>query len=98
MPEKGEEKVFHPCPGDVSHQAWMNIVLSGEEEIYQKLVRCQLTQWELHNLIVLLWHDIKKHDDPNSHTVGVHRALMEKLDRLWALSLWEDGSRRWQFR
>jgi hypothetical protein len=65
----------------------MNILLSGDkEEGYDRDVALTLKEWELHNLIVTMWHAAKR-SDPEGHSAGVYMQTAQRLEHHWQRSL-----------
>lgn len=87
---------FHPCPGSAPQGAWMNILMDDSfTKDYGLDVAVTLKQWEVHNLIVTMYHaaqEVKK-NNPESHSAQVYMATATKLERHWQRSLrrsWTD--------
>lgn len=99
---------LHPTTGDPKWQgAWINIILEEEGDGamgFTKPVTLFLHQYDLHNLIVLLWGAAREATDPTKvgdydlkGTRDIYLRLARKLDRAWKLSLGKsipDGSHR----
>ena len=92
------EPPLHSTTGDPKYQgAWINVILEEEGEGamgFTKPVTLFLHQYDLHNLIVLLWGAAKTATVPQKvgeiTTVGtrhIYLNLARKLDRAWKMSL-----------
>lgn len=77
---------LHPCLGDPKYQgAWINMLLAEHDNMgFDKPVSVFLHQWDLHNMIVLLWD--AAHTAPAS-SQAVYLKLAQELDLAWKLSL-----------
>lgn len=81
---------FHPCPGVAPQKAWMNMLLAPDDGMKFDLdVQVNLKQWELHNIIVTLYHAAQKvgENNPNSHSFQVYMQTAAKLEKHWQKSL-----------
>lgn len=78
---------FHPCPGSAPQGAWINMLLSdGDGMDFDADVTLTLKQWEIHNLIVTLYHAAKK-VGIDGHSGQTYMQTAEKLEKHWQASL-----------